>query len=93
MPNDEFPNIKYNLYFRLPYPSTNENLALITRYSVNDDNYEAQVCGYKKYPTDEELKKGPDDGYCSLITSDHKIKEGIYTKFIYLIDFLLNLHI
>ena len=52
MPNDEFPNSKYNLFFRLPFPSINENLALITRYSVNDGNFSGQACDYKTYPTD-----------------------------------------
>ncbi len=52
VPNDEFPNSKYNLFFRLPFPSINENLALITRYSVNDGNFSGQACDYKTYPTD-----------------------------------------
>ena len=49
VPNTGLPSSLYYLYFRLANPSTNENLAVTTKYSENHDDYSMNICGYTKY--------------------------------------------
>ena len=55
VPNKGFPSSGYNLYFRLPCPSSNEDLAVTIKYHDEYDDYSIRACGYTKKPTDEEL--------------------------------------
>ena len=86
VPKAGLPSSWYYLYFRLPNPSTNENLAVTTKYSGIHDDYSMDICGYTKYPTDGELKSGSLDGDCDHLYSDYDLKDGEYTKFIYPFD-------
>jgi len=86
VPKAGLPSSWYYLYFRLPHPSTNEKLAVTTKYSENHDDYSMDICGYTKYPTDEELKSGSLDGNCNWLHSDYDLKDGEYTKFVYPFD-------
>ena len=90
VPNTGLPSSWYYLYFRLPHPYTNENLAVTTKYSNDYDDYSMNICGYTKFPTDEELKSGSLDGDCDWLHSDHELKDGEYTKFIYPFDKFSN---
>ena len=86
VPNKGFPSSGYNLYFRLPCPSSNEDLAVTIKYHNDHDDYSIHACGYTKKPTDEELKKGTDSGNCNYLHEDITKKGKGYTKFIYDVD-------
>ena len=89
VPNKGFPSSDYNLYFRLPCPSSNEDLTVKIKYHNDYDNYRLDICGYTKKPTDEELKKGTDSGNCHWLTEDNTRKGNGYTKFIYNVDSII----
>ena len=86
VPNKGFPSNSYDLYFRLPCPSVNEDLAVTIKYHDEYDDYSIHACGYTNKPTDEELKKGTDSGRCDWLHEDTTKKGKGYTKFIYKVD-------
>ena len=86
VPNKGFPSNSYDLYFRLPCPSVNEDLAVTIKYHDEYDDYSIHACGYTNKPTDEELKKGTDSGRCDWLHEDTTKKGKGYTKFIYEVD-------
>ena len=83
VPNKGFPSSSYGLYFRLPCPSVNENLAVTIKYHDEYDDYNIRACGYTKKPTDEELKKSTDWSRCYMLVKDNYRKGKGYKKFIY----------
>ena len=86
VPIMEYPSSFYNLYFRLPHPSTNEKLEITTKYAI-DDHYKGNyICGYAKYPTDEELKKESIDANCQISSKEYESKDKAYRKLIYSFD-------
>ena len=76
VPNKGFPSEDdFNLYFRLPCPSVNSKLSLTIKYHSDYDDYDTNICGYTKKPTDEELTADTYSGDCERLHKDYKTKD------------------